>query len=130
MLCLSPGEAFGPSLDDEEHLAFHYPRAWFDDRVGELVLPWQGGGVKAVAADQPSVIARVGRRELDQQHGSLIAQLVPACPDALGPGFRRVQSASVGQARGCLDGQAEAIGQFCAAGGGTPMAGASGRSCC
>jgi hypothetical protein len=38
----------------------------------------------------PSVIARVRRRELDQQHGALITQLVPAHRDARQQRLRRV----------------------------------------
>ena len=52
---LCAGEAFGPLLDGELHLAFHHPRAWFDDRVRVLVLYRQGGGVEAVPADQPGM---------------------------------------------------------------------------
>lgn len=31
---------------------------------------------------QPGVIARLGRRQLDQQHGALVPQFVPAVADA------------------------------------------------
>ena len=57
LLCwrLCSGEAFGPPLDGEEHFALHHPRAWFDDRVRELVLYRQDGSVEAVPADEPGV---------------------------------------------------------------------------
>jgi len=53
---LRPDQTFSPLLDGQEHLALHHPRAWLDDRVSELVLQRQRGGVEAVAADQPGAL--------------------------------------------------------------------------
>ena len=60
---------------------------------------------------QPGVIARLRRRELDQQHRPPVAQLVPARGDALQPRLWCVQPAPMGQAPGRLDRQAEAARQ-------------------
>src|ERR1700722_200565 len=48
--------------------------------------------------------------ELDEQHGALVAQLVPSFLDALHPLFRRTQPPSVRKTPWCLDRQAESIG--------------------
>ena len=49
---------------------------------------------------QPGVIARVRRRELDQQYRALVAQLVPARRDALQPRLRRVSAGAHGSGPG------------------------------
>ena len=67
-------------------------------------------GDQAQEIGQPRVIALVRWPELDEQHGALIAQLVPSCLDALHPLFRRIQPPSVRKTPWCLDRQAESIG--------------------
>jgi hypothetical protein len=76
---LRPGEVFGQLLDGQEHLAFHHPRARLDGRVGELVLHRQGGGVEAVAADQPGVLP-AGRSSNDHTQAWLLDRTTIARP--------------------------------------------------
>ena len=77
---------------------------------------------------QPGVVAREIRRQLDQQHRPLVAELVPAADDPLHPDLGGVELLAVGQAARGLDRQEETLRQAGGASSRRRRPAASGRS--